>query len=249
MYNDGTIGLRCPDDPVASALLTNVSAPVVAASANPAGHNPPSDADEAVESLRGQVDIVLDAGRTRYSKPSTIVHVTADGFRHIRDGVLDERTIRRLARLNFLLICSGNTCRSPMAVGILRKLLAERFDCDIKELEQKDIHVESAGTGALAGIPASEPGVEVMRDRGIDISDHRSRPVSLELLHRADYVFTMTASHREQLLLDDPTVADRVLTLDTRDIADPIGGDKATYARCADQIEQALRARLEEITF
>jgi protein-tyrosine phosphatase len=248
MYNKGTIGLRCPDDPVAAALLTNVTAPVVAASANPAGQEPPTDAEDAMNSLDGQVDIILDAGRTRYSMPSTIVHVTQNGYKHIRDGVLDERTIHRLARLNFLLICSGNTCRSPMAAGILRKLLTRRLDCRIDELEERGIHVESAGTSALAGLPPSATAVEVMRERGIDITGHASRPVTLELLHRADYIFTMTASHRDVILLDDPTIIDRVRTLDTRDIADPIGGDRATYAACADQIEQAMIARLEEIT-
>lgn len=248
MYSNGTIGLRCPDDPVSSKLLTLVSAPVVAASANPAGQEPPTDAEEAVRTLDGQVDIILDAGRTRYSKPSTIVHVTRDGFRHIREGVLDERTIRRMARLNFLVICSGNTCRSPMAEGLLKGILARRMGCQVHELDGKGVRVVSAGTGALDGLPPSEFGVEVMREKGIDIAQHTSRPVTLELLHRADYIFTMTASHRDQVRRDDPTVADRVHLLDTRDIADPIGGDKATYARCADQIEQALLARLEEIT-
>lgn len=248
MYNNGTIGLRCPDDAVAGELLRQVAAPVVAASANPAGQNAPTDAEAAMETLDGQVDLILDAGRTRYARPSTIVHVTQDGYRPIREGVLDERTIRRMARLTFLLVCSGNTCRSPMAEGILRKLLAQRLKCGIDDLERKGVDVESAGTGALAGMPASEPAVEVMRERGIDISGHKSRPVTLELLHRADYILVMTASHREQLMLDDPTAADRVRTLDTGDIADPVGGDKETYTRCADQIEQALRARLEEIT-
>ncbi len=247
MYHEGTIGIRCPDDPVALELLTGAGVPVVAASANPAGEGAPITADEALEKLDGQVDIVLDAGRTLYGKPSTIVRVNSNGYRLVREGVIDERTLRRLTEINFLVICSGNTCRSPMAGGILRRLLAERIGCEERELEARGYHVESAGISAGYGAPPSPAAVQVMKSRNIDISSHRSQPLSLELVHRADHILAMTAGHLETLASLTPTARDRARLIDEQNIEDPIGETEAVYARCADQLDRALRQRLQEI--
>jgi len=106
MYHEGTIGIRCPDDRVAADVLTTAGVPVVAASANPGGALAPVEAEEALHMLNGQVDLILDAGRSRYAKPSTIVRVDDAGYRIVRQGVLDERTVRRLAQTTFLLVCT-----------------------------------------------------------------------------------------------------------------------------------------------
>jgi protein-tyrosine phosphatase len=248
MYHEGTIGIRCPDDYVALGVLGQAGVPIVAASANPAGAPAPVTAEEALATLDGQVDLVLDAGRTRYARPSTIVHVTVDGgYEFVREGVLDERTIRRLTNVHFLLVCSGNTCRSPMAEGLLRHLLAERIGCSDAELEERGYHVESAGVSAFAGASPSPQGVEALRARNIDISSHRSRPLTLELVHRADYIFTMTRSHLQAIHELAPGGTDRARLLNEVEIEDPIGSSEAVYARTADQLERALRHRLEEI--
>ena len=76
MYYGNSVGLRCPDDSVAEAILQRVDAPMVAASANQAGLAPPLDAKDVLEHLDERIDLLLDAGRTKYSKPSTIVRVT-----------------------------------------------------------------------------------------------------------------------------------------------------------------------------
>ena len=208
MYHEGTIGIRCPDDHVAAGLLNGVSAPVVAGSANPAGKLAPLDADQALEMLDGQVDLVLDAGRTRYGKPSTIVRVNDDGYEILREGVLDERTLRRLTQVTFLLVCTGNTCRSPMAEGLLRHLLAKRLGCSESELAERGYQVESAGTAGFDGMPASQPAVAVPHRRGIDLTGHRAAALTLEIIQRADYILTMTAGHLDvvtamQLVEDD----------------------------------------------
>lgn len=247
MYHEGTIGIRCPDDRVAADVLTGAGVPVVAASANPAGAPAPVDAEEALATLDGIVDLVLDAGRSRYSKPSTIVRVNHEGYQFIRDGVLDERTIRRLAQVTFLLVCSGNTCRSPMAAGVLKSLLAEKLGCRPEDLPAKGYYVESAGVSAYPGAYPSPPAEEVLKEKGIDISSHRSQPLTLELANRADYIFTMTRHHLDALTAFGPSVRQRARTLDDEDIEDPIGENRAVYAQCADRLEKALRRRLEEI--
>jgi protein-tyrosine phosphatase len=248
MYSDGTIGIRCPDDHAAADLLALTPMPVVAASANLAARPAPVTAEEALDELDGRVDLVLDGGRCRYAKASTIVHVEKDGWRVVREGVVDERTLRKLNRTGFLLVCSGNTCRSPMAAGLFRRLLAEKLGCREDELDEKGYHVESAGTGASSGIPATPEAVQAMRVRGIDISGHRSQPLTFELVNRADYIFAMTGRQLDMIRAFAGNTGDgRVVKLAPEDIEDPIGGSAREYAECADQIEGALRRRLEEV--
>lgn len=247
MYHEGTIGIRFPDDRVATDLLTEARVPIVAASANRAGEPAPVDADEVLSALDGQVDMVLDAGRTRYGKPSTIVRVNGTGFEVLREGVVDIRTLRRLASLCFLVVCTGNTCRSPMAQGLLRRLLAQRLGCDERELADRGYCIESAGTGAFGGLPASQPALNAMQSLGIDISDHCSQPLTVELINRADHIFTMTGAHRDAVFSLSTLAGHKTRTLADEDIEDPMGQGDDVYQRCAQRIETALRKRLEEI--
>ncbi len=247
LYYQGTIGIRYPDDHTAADLLTEVRGAVVAASANSAGATPAVDAEQALRALDGKVDLLIDAGRTRYGTASTIVRVTEIGYAVLREGVLDERTVRRLARVTFLVVCSGNTCRSAMGEGLLRRLLATRLGCKDAQLGDRGYAVESAGTMAFDGAPASSAAVEALRARGIDISGHRSTALAPDLIHRADYVFAMTDGHLRSIITMVPSAQDRCRRLDDDNIEDPIGGDAEVYSRCADRLEGALRRQLEEI--
>lgn len=247
MYHEGTIGIRCPDDRTAAGLLTEVGVPIVAASANPAGAAAPVQADEVIALLEGRADLVLDAGPTRYGRPSTIVHIDTTGYRLVREGVLDERTIHRLSSVNFLLVCSGNTCRSPMGAALLRRMLAERLGCDEGELPARGYNIESAGTAAVHGSAPSAAGIRALSARGIDISSHRSQPLALEQITRADYIFTMTADHVDAVAAISARARDRARRIDEDDITDPVGGNDEVYEQCARRIEKALKRRLEEI--
>ncbi len=163
--------------------------------------------------------------------------------------LLDERIIRRMAQVNFLVVCSGNTCRSPMAEGILRRLLAERLDCREEELAERGYHVESAGTSAVDGMPVSPQAVLTLQARGIDISRHESRALRVEQINRADYILAMTAGHIETIRSLAPGAESRSRRIADEDIMDPIGGDDRVYVECAQRIEEALRRRLEEVPF
>ncbi|HKQ46719.1 MAG TPA: L-threonylcarbamoyladenylate synthase [Phycisphaerae bacterium] len=248
VYADGTVGLRFPDHPIAVALLTAIDAPIIASSANRAGQDPPHDADAVRSALGDDIDLLLDAGQSRYKKGSTIVAVDGSGYRLLREGVWDARTIRRFATLNFLFVCTGNTCRSPMAEGIFRQMVAERLGCQDSDLPERGIQVQSAGTMALGGGPAAREAIEVCRRRGIDISGHRARGLAMDLIHPADYIYTMGAHHVEVVRSIAPADVAKAVALDPEeDIADPIGGTIDDYERAAEKIEAALRKRLEEV--
>ena len=247
IYHQGTVGIRCPEDVLAADLLRQAGVPVVAASANEAGSLPPVDGQEAIEALGAVVDLVLDAGRTRYAKASTVVKLDRFSVRVLREGVLDMAAIQRLASMRFLLVCAGNTCRSPMAEVLLRQILAQAVGCTQEQLIDRGFAVESAGLSGYGGMPASGGAVRAMGGRGLDLTAHRSRGLGVEAIQKADWIFTMTAGQLRAIRELVPEAAARCRTLDDEDIADPIGGTDEEYMHCAQAIERALQRRVQEV--
>jgi protein-tyrosine phosphatase len=166
-------------------------------------------------------------------------------------GVVSERMLARLAGEVYLFVCTGNTCRSPMAEALFRKMLSDRLKCREDELLDRGFVVISAGLAAYKGAPASPEAVELLGDEGMDLSGHESQPVTEELLLHCDRIFTMTRSHREALLSAFPELAGqvRLLSPQGRDVSDPIGAGMEEYVRCRDEIASALEDLLDEIEF
>ncbi len=247
VFGDRSVGIRCPADHVFTAMMGEGSAPIVASSANRVGRPAPVTGDEAMAEMEGLADIVIDAGRTKYGRPSTVLELNGQGYRISRIGVYDDRTVRRLAAYTMLFVCSGNTCRSPMAEALARNMVAKRLGCDENGLVDRGIVMASAGTQGFPGAPASIEGIEVLRERGIDMSAHRSRPVTAELLQSADRIYAMTGSHLSAIADVSPEAAGRASLLDPGgEIADPVGGTRQDYEECANQIAAALEQRLAE---
>jgi len=250
VYYHGTVGLRCPDHTVGRAILRAAGVPVAGTSANLSGYPPPRTAADALAHLRNEVPLVVDAGPTLHARPSTVVRVEADDSYHVlREGALTARRLARLARTRILLVCTGNMCRSPMAVGLTRQILALRLGCRPDDLDAHGFEVASAGTACGGGGPASDNAVRVMADRHIDLSRHRSRPMTVDALTQADYIWVMTRGHQEAAIRSAPEAASRVSLVDPggREVSDPIGGDLEVYRACACHLEQALMQRLGEV--
>ncbi len=153
-----------------------------------------------------------------------------------------------LAGLSILFVCTGNTCRSPLAAAIAARMLAARLGCAEAELPARGFLVQSAGVMAAPGEPATALGIEAARAFGADLSNHTSRPVDGALVSGADVVLAMTRGHAMALALRYPEVAARVRLFcrDGGDLDDPIGGDAAVYAACAQVIASELVWHLAE---
>ena len=144
-----------------------------------------------------------------------------------------------------LLVCTGNICRSPLAAALLQRALAQR---GIDGLE-----VASAGTGAWDGAPVSEGAYLVGLERGLDLSAHRARLLTRELVEEADLILTMARHHRARV--DELGGEGHVFVLgeyagregDAAEVSDPFGGDLEVYRDTCVELEALIDAAVERI--
>ena len=262
----GGVAVRWTSHLGARAVLAAAAAPLTSSSANAPGARPALDASEVLDALAEAPDAsvwVMDGGRLPASAPSTLVDCTGPTPRVVREGIVPASAVEAAlsgpepgsaeaeptdagssqsadpwARpIRLLFVCTGNTCRSPMAEAVAR----ER----IRRLGWSGVEVASAGVWAGPGHPASPEAVEVAGRRGYDLAGHHSRPITDAAL-ASDLILTMGPSHLEALL--GTPAAGRVSTLgafadgrvdpfDGLSVADPIGMGVDMYDATIGQLE------------
>ena len=240
----GELRLRVPAHECVYQALRLMPAPLVTSGDRAGAAGGPIDARQLEERFGDDVALVFDDGPSRYGQPSTVVRFDDDRWETAERGVVGETTIGRLASEVYLFVCTGNTCRSPMAEALFRKFLSQRLECSDEELIDRGFIVASAGLSAAMGAPAAPESVELLAKSGIDMRTHTSQPLTDTLLDQADHIFAMTRGHRDSILAVRPDAADRVhlMSPDNTDVADPIGGGLADYQACKEQLEQYVRA-------
>ncbi|HTU20056.1 MAG TPA: Sua5/YciO/YrdC/YwlC family protein [Gemmataceae bacterium] len=226
------LSLTTPRQEALREVLRHLPGPLIMAAANEAS-----------------ADVVVEDGPRSPAAPATLIAVNGDSWQIVRPGIVSEEQVLRQTACVVLFVCTGNTCRSPLAEALFKKRLADRLGCAIEELPGRGYQVMSAGLSAAGGRPAAAEAEQVARGYGADLSAHRSQPLTLELAAQADLLVGMTQSHLRALTDYFGHLGASPRLLDPAgDIADPIGGDQPVYDECGQQIWELLESLAAEIT-
>jgi len=238
----GTVGVRLPEHPVTRALLAQCGFALSAPSANRSGNRDPQTAKEVLAEMEGRIPLILDGGPAWQGRPSTVALIDGNGSPKVqRKGAVSEDELQEAAMLTVLFVCTGNTCRSPMAEALCSEVLKVRAG------SQHRFRVKSAGTRAVDGAGPDPMAQEAMREVHLDIGGHKTQLLNPGLLDVADWIFTMTRAHRESILAVMPECRDRIRLLSDRgqDIPDPATKSLEHYryirARLAHDVTEAAK--------
>jgi len=237
----GTIGLRMPDHQVALKIISAADTALACPSANISGEEAPREISAAIKELDGLVDLAIDAGSANLGIESTVVDLTVKPLRILRSGAIKKEEIDAVvAKKAVLFVCTGNSCRSVMAQGLLKKIL--------KEKNRDDVEVLSAGVLAIEGTGVTPQTRELLAQEGINVSAHRAQRLTRQMVDASDFILVMSRGQEEAVMALAPEAKNRLFLLkefakisdENMDIDDPIGRGHDFYSRTLYVIRQAV---------
>jgi len=241
---NGTVGIRIPDEKHILILLRNYPNPLATTSCNIEGLPVLSNAKEIKRVFGNNIDYIIGGNPPESQIPSTVLGVSPltllrkgrVSIFEIEKKVGYKVMLPRKTKIGILFVCTANICRSPMAVGLARTMAPQ------------GIYTDSAGIFATQNSPPSFFAKSVMHEIGIEIRTELSKQLTKDIVYDYDLILCMKEAQKEWIISNYPNIEGRVFLLGefgnkekTEEIEDPVGKEISDYRMCRDKIEMEIK--------
>jgi protein-tyrosine-phosphatase/tRNA A37 threonylcarbamoyladenosine synthetase subunit TsaC/SUA5/YrdC len=238
------VGLRLPGGSAWRAWGKQLEAPVLMSSVNRAGE-PPLRGSALAQWCADRPQVLLGLQPTQVTDETASTIVAFDPLPRLVRDEAERGSCLRLPGLRVLCVCTGNTCRSPLAEALLKQELAAAWGVQVEQLPELGWQVASAGTMGFGGSPVSDGSRQVAAEIGIDLADHRSAALEDRLGHGVDLVLGMTDSH---LAVLPSGLRAELFDPHGRSVPDPFGAPVEIYRRTLAALQEAAAARVQALS-